>query len=260
MQCIIINSNKLNLVVYEDAVEYRNRRRNVGPVLHNERRLAAQPIPNTDLNSQAHAEESNTGRQDIEQNDDIESAIVSNHSDDESYDFSSLFENNFDVNDENGSVNEKEKNDTENEENENTSTNEEVTDENALVDSSAIDSVNNEEIVNSEDELQNSNENGATGSVMGMQPAEQEFWIDINPVIKQEVDPLQDDDALSDLLAENEVIQVADDVCMIVGFEGMPTPFVTNIDNMIKRENDPISHDIPFNYTVNMQLYLNWNM
>lgn len=85
---------------------------------------------------------------------------------------------------------------------------------------------------------------------MEMLPAEQECWIDINTVIKQEVDPLQDDDALVDLLAENEIIHVADDVCMIVGFEGMPTPFVTNIDNMIKRENDPISNDIPFNHTV----------
>lgn len=144
-----------------------------------------------------------------------------------------------------------------NEESENTSANEDTNDENAFVERSSSDSVNNEENGNLDVELNNSNGNIATGNAMEMLPEEPEFLIDIGPYIKQEVDPLQDDDALVDLLAENEIIHVADDVCMIVGFEGMPTPFVTNVYDMIKRENDPISNDIPFNYTVSLYNYIN---
>lgn len=51
-----------NIVIYEDAVEYRNRRRNIGPVLHNHRRLAELPIPDINLNQQAHTEEENIGQ------------------------------------------------------------------------------------------------------------------------------------------------------------------------------------------------------
>lgn len=224
-------------------------------------------FPNTNLNHQAHDDEPNTGREEVEQNDDTELLVIDpNPSGDESFGISSLFENNYGVNGENASVNEEGRNDSVNEggenssvneESENTSANEDANDENALVERSASDSVNNDENGNLDDELNHSNENIATGNAMEMLPDEHEFWIDIGPYMKQEVDPMQDDDALVDLLAENEIIHVADDVCMIVGFEGMPTPFVTNVDDMIKRENDPISNDIPFNYTVSLYNYIN---
>lgn len=58
------------------------------------------------------------------------------------------------------------------------------------------------------------------------------------------------DDVLNDLIAENATIQIDDDITMMIGFEGMPKPFTANSDEMIKRDEDPISHNMPYNLTV----------
>lgn len=167
--------------------------------MHNHRRLAAKPIPDTNLNHQAYAEEPNAGRDKVDQYDDTELAVDPNHSGDESFGFSLLFG-------ENASVNEEEENDSVNEGGENTSVNEEPNDENALPERSANDSVDNDDNGNPNDESSIVQMKIVpSGNAVKIPSAEQEFWIDIDPFIKQEADPLQDDDVLVDLLAKNEI-------------------------------------------------------
>lgn len=81
-------------------------------------------------------------------------------------------------------------------------------------------------------------------------PMEQVF-INEDGFIKEEIQSdIIPDDILNTLISENAVIYIDDDISMTVGFEGMPKPFIANKDEMIKREEDPISNTIPYNLTV----------
>lgn len=60
------------------------------------------------------------------------------------------------------------------------------------------------------------------------------------------------DPVLHDLIAENEKVFIDDDISIMVGFEGIPQPFAaTESDGIIKREEDPVSNNIPFDHTIN---------
>lgn len=242
---IVLHCIVFRLVGYESAIEYQDRRRNIAPGLHNACRLIEKPIPNTDLiQDQSHADEQNTEQ---ETNDVLESS-------DGSYGLSALFANDGNAEEEGF----EEGHDASME-------NDSIQIENVTC-AENIASYNSDETIFDGDETPNGEDNfaGITDSenhdnsnTMYILPVEPEVLIDINPAIKQEIDPLQDysvfpDDALADLLAENEIVEIDGDISMVIGFEGIPAPFDANVDNMIKREDDIISNNIPFNLTVSV--------
>lgn len=87
----------------------------------------------------------------------------------------------------------------------------------------------------------------------GLLPMEAVF-INGCPAVKEERDEIVPDDILNDLIGENATTVIDDDISITIGFEGIPKPFAANCDNMIKREEDPISNNIPYNLTV----YIVW--
>lgn len=69
--------------------------------------------------------------------------------------------------------------------------------------------------------------------------------------IKEETQPdVMPDEILHELISEEAVIHIDDEISMTIGFEGIPKPFFADSDEMIKREADPISNNIPYNLTV----------
>lgn len=73
--------------------------------------------------------------------------------------------------------------------------------------------------------------------------------------VKNEFVPLFDlhtanNDAIDELLDEPEEFVYGDDLTMLVGPSGLPMPWASTEQRMIKRENDPMSGDIPFNEEV----------
>lgn len=74
-------------------------------------------------------------------------------------------------------------------------------------------------------------------------------------VVKNEFVPLFDlhtanNEAIDELLDEPEEFDYGDDLTMMVGPSGLPMPWASTEQKMIKRENDPMSGDIPFNEEV----------
>lgn len=255
---IVLHCIVCRLVGYESAIAYQDRRRNIAPGLNNARRLIEKPIPNTDLiQDQTHVDEQSTEK---EPNDVLESS-------DGSYGLSALFAN--DGNAEEEGFEDEHGASVENEsiQIENVTCAVDSYDSDETIFDENIDSYDCDETIFDGDENPKGEDNVAeitdvsgnhdNGNTMHMLEVEPEVLIDINPVIKQEIDPLQDysvfpDDALAVLLAENETVEIDDDISMVIGFEGIPAPFVANVDNMIKREDDPISNNIPFNLTVSI--------
>lgn len=76
-----------------------------------------------------------------------------------------------------------------------------------------------------------------------------------NIVVKSEWVPLfnvhsANNDAIDELLDEYEEVPCDDDCMMIVGSSGFAMPMSATTDDLIKREIDPMSGDMPFNETV----------
>lgn len=62
---------------------------------------------------------------------------------------------------------------------------------------------------------------------------------------------------LNDLLETAVIEEVDDEMTIIVGSKGFGAPFQTTAENLIKRENDPISGNVPYNNTVSNFIYMN---
>ncbi|XP_055309118.1 uncharacterized protein LOC129573007 [Sitodiplosis mosellana] len=62
-------------------------------------------------------------------------------------------------------------------------------------------------------------------------------------------------DEIDQLLEEPEEIVYEDDVVIMVGRHGLPKPMAATEDDMIKRENDQMTGNIPFNETGNGRIY-----
>lgn len=62
---------------------------------------------------------------------------------------------------------------------------------------------------------------------------------------------------LNDLLETAVIEEVDDDMTIIVGNKSFGAPFQTTAENLIKRENDPISGSVPYNNTVSSFIYMN---
>lgn len=61
---------------------------------------------------------------------------------------------------------------------------------------------------------------------------------------------------IDELLEEPEVIEWDEEVTMMVGKSGVPQPMSVTADELIKRENDQLSGNIPFNLTVGLILII----
>lgn len=55
---------------------------------------------------------------------------------------------------------------------------------------------------------------------------------------------------IMDLLEDKEIVVVNDEITITIDSGGMPQPIKTTMDGLIKREDDMVSSDIPFNVTV----------
>lgn len=57
---------------------------------------------------------------------------------------------------------------------------------------------------------------------------------------------------IEELLDEAEEIYCNEDIIMTIGQGGVPKPFFATAEDIIKRENDKMSGNIPFNWSVSL--------
>lgn len=60
---------------------------------------------------------------------------------------------------------------------------------------------------------------------------------------------------LFNLLNSTVIEEIDDDLTMIYGTKGFGMPLHTTVEGLIKRENDPISGNIPFTQTVRILIF-----
>lgn len=200
---------------YDSAEEFKNLRRNVEPAVYYAERLAEQPIPNIQL---AVSPASNASA------DNVENFDVFDGSDEPCVD-----EEETDV----VGINELSLGSTE------PSSNSVENSEQNLTNDVSID-INTSNI---------QHELSAGEDSDGPLPIEAIF-IDEFPLIKDDPSEIIPDDILDNLISENATVVIDEDISMTIGFNGVPKPFAANSEEMIKREDDPISGNIPFNLTV----------
>lgn len=88
-----------------------------------------------------------------------------------------------------------------------------------------------------------------------------EFSSEFTPDVELKPDPLHfvveqtgNESDIDELLEETEEIVHDSDVTIYVGQDGIPKPMSTTTDNLVKRENDPMSGAIPFDEKVIFQI------
>ncbi|XP_055308738.1 uncharacterized protein LOC129572728, partial [Sitodiplosis mosellana] len=72
--------------------------------------------------------------------------------------------------------------------------------------------------------------------------------VDVKPVFQEIlIERTENDSDLDDILSEEKEVVLDEHVTMLVGPHGIPKPLATTTDDLLKRENDGMSGNIPFN-------------